>query len=120
MALKMAKMIAATMAKPNPSMLNEFPIKACVSINVIALITNKNNPSDRIVIGSVNTTRIGFTTKLTIAKIKLARSAAVKPSTSNPEKKPEMIRSTAALTRICSSHPINGSLPFHSESQILR
>ncbi len=80
----MAKMIATTMAKPNPSMTKLLPIIEAVSINVTALITNRNKPRDITVTGKVKTTKIGFTIKLTIARITLATIAEEMPATSTP------------------------------------
>lgn len=49
-----------------------------------ALITNKNNPKVKIVIGSVNKTKIGFTKKLSKAKTIATDNAVVNSSTITP------------------------------------
>lgn len=72
--------IDAKIAVPNPSITKEGPIKAWAIISVIALITNKNNPSVISVIGNVKKIKIGFTMALMIDSIKLAKSAVPNPS----------------------------------------
>lgn len=69
----------ARRAVANPSISKELPIMDAVNINVPALMTNKNNPSVNIVIGSVSMMRIGFTIALTIESSTLAIKAAPKP-----------------------------------------
>lgn len=59
---------------------NELPIILSVNVRVNALMTNKNNPKESTVIGSVKITRRGRTNMFNIDKIKLAVSAAKKPS----------------------------------------
>lgn len=73
-------MTAASNAVPNPSMIKESPIMDCVSIKVIALITNKNKPNDRTVTGRVKIMRMGFTITFRIDRIMLAMTAEPTPS----------------------------------------
>lgn len=70
--------IAAKTAVKKPSMTKESPIIHAVNINVNALITNKKRPNVKIVIGNVNTTKIGRTIILTIDNSKLAKMAVPK------------------------------------------
>ncbi|KGP73602.1 hypothetical protein N782_04090 [Pontibacillus yanchengensis Y32] len=72
--------IVARMAIPKPSMTKLLPNKACVIIRVIALITNKNNPSVINVMGRVSTTKMGLTMTFNTDKIKLAIIAVTKLS----------------------------------------
>lgn len=72
-------MIAVSNAIPKPAISNELPIRLSVSINVIALMTNRNNPRLSTVTGSVSKIRIGFTNIFRIERMKLAPSAAPKP-----------------------------------------
>src|SRR5690606_30122125 len=71
---------AARMAVPKPSITKESPINDCVSINVMALITNKNRPNDSTVTGKVNRMSIGLTMTFNIDRITLAKIAAPTPS----------------------------------------
>ena len=72
--------IAAMIAVPKPLISKVDPIIPWVIINVMALMTKRNNPSVTNVIGNVNMTKIGFTTKFKIDKITLAINAGPKPS----------------------------------------
>lgn len=72
--------IEAIIAVPNPSMTNDEPIIAWVIISVTALMTNKNKPNDKTVIGSVKKIRIGFIIALIIDNTILARIAVPNPS----------------------------------------
>jgi len=72
--------IAAIIATPKPSMTNDEPITLCVIISVIAFITNRKNPSDKMVIGNVKMTSMGLRNVLRIDKIKLASIAVPKLS----------------------------------------
>ncbi len=71
---------AAIIAVPKPLITKEEPISPWVNIKVIALMTNKNNPKETTVIGSVKIIKIGFTITFKIDKIILANSAVPKPS----------------------------------------
>lgn len=66
--------IDATIARPNESMWKPSR-KFSVSINTPALITNKNKPNVKIVIGSVNIINKGFTRTFKIDKINPASKA---------------------------------------------
>lgn len=63
-----------------------------------ALMTNKNNPKVRMVIGMVRITKIGFTIKrnkeITIATM----IAETKPSTTTPERKLAKITTATAVS----------------------
>lgn len=72
--------MAAIMAVPNPSMMKALPNSISVIVKVIALMTNRNKPSDKTVIGSVKTTKIGLTMTFKMDNIKLANSAVPNPS----------------------------------------
>ena len=96
--------IAAIIANPNPLMLNASPIKAAVSISVIALMTNKNNPSVINVTGRVKSTKIGRTIVFSTAKMTLAIMAAPNPLISKPEKIVATTIKTSALASKLASH----------------
>lgn len=70
-------MMAAINAIPKPSILNESPINSAVNDNNAALMTIKNNPSEKIVTGNVNKTKMGFRKTLNSDNNTLAESAAV-------------------------------------------
>ena len=53
MVFKIVIIIAANIAVPKPLMINESPSTDCVIIRVIALITNKKSPNDRIAISAL-------------------------------------------------------------------
>lgn len=73
--------ITTNNAIPNPEISNELPIILSVNNNVIAFITNKNKPNDKIVIGSVNRINNGRTKIFRIDSIKLAITAVPKLET---------------------------------------
>lgn len=56
-----------------------LPINLSVNDSVIALMTNKNSPSDNIVTGNVNNIKIGFTIIFSRDKTALAPIAAPIP-----------------------------------------
>lgn len=72
---------ATSNATPKLSMTKPLPTILCVRINMRALMTNKNNPSVKIVAGRVNKISKGRTRILTSANIKLAIIAVPMPST---------------------------------------
>lgn len=72
---------------PNP--LTKF----AQSIIIKAFTTNKNNPKVKIVTGKVNSTKIGFTNKLSNPKTTATTTDVPKPATVTPGKK-LAIRST--------------------------
>ena len=59
-------------------------IKWSQSIIIIAFITNKNNPSVKIVTGNVNNTKIGFTKKFNNPKTMATVNAVVNSSITTP------------------------------------
>src|SRR5690625_7372889 len=67
----------AIIAVPKPSITNEASIKPCVIISVMALMTNRNRPSVKNVIGNVKIINIGFTSTFKMDKIKLASIAEI-------------------------------------------
>jgi hypothetical protein len=69
----------ARRAVPKPSILKASPIIAWAIINVTALMTNKNVPRVKTVIGNVNNIRNGFTKTFNTDKIILATIAAPTP-----------------------------------------
>ena len=73
-------MMEAIKAVPKPSMTKEDPINAWVAISVMALITSRNNPIVKIVIGKVRMIRIGFKSTFNIARMILANIAVPIPS----------------------------------------
>lgn len=72
--------IDAITAVPKPSIAKEGPKSACVIINVIALMTIRNSPNVKIVIGKVKMIKSGFSNTFNIAKMILARIAVPIPS----------------------------------------
>lgn len=78
--------IEAMIAVPKPSITKEVLNNACVIMSVIALITMRNNPNVRIVIGKVKITSNGLSNTFKIAKITLARIAVPIPSMWNDVK----------------------------------
>lgn len=72
-----------------------------LSHNIIInpLMTNKNNPSVRKVIGKVNNTKIGFTKILSNPKTIATKSAVVKLATCTPVIKCEINRTKIAVTK---------------------
>ena len=105
-------MTAIQMAVPNPSMLKLSPIKLDVIMSVMALMTNKNNPRERTVTGSVKMIKNGFTKILSKDKMILATMAAPNPSIYTlpspgrmPESKyPAMTIKSNAFTKILTIH----------------
>ena len=91
-------------ASPKLEISNKSPIILSVIINVSALITNKNNPNEMIVIGKVKIIKIGRTRIFNMDRTKLAPSAAPKPSTSKPGKYPANDKNNTALMTIPKSH----------------
>ena len=63
-------------AIPKLSISKELPIIESVNSNVTALITNKNNPSERTVTGNVKMIKIGLTITFKTDRTKLAPNAA--------------------------------------------
>jgi len=74
-------MIAISKASPKPDISNLLPIMASVINNVHALMTNKNNPRERMVTGKVRMTRSGLTSILIKYRTILAPTAAPKLDT---------------------------------------
>jgi hypothetical protein len=78
-ALRIAMMMAARIAAPNPLIWKFGPINAAVIHSVMALMTNMNRPNVNKVTGNVKITKIGLTKMLRIERIRLASIAAEKP-----------------------------------------
>lgn len=76
-----AMITATSKAVPKLAISKELPIMLSVICNVIALITNKNNPRVTNVTGSVRIINMGRTSIFNIDRIKLAPIAAPKPAT---------------------------------------
>lgn len=70
---------AVSSAMPKPDISKELPIRLSVSIKVIALMTNRNNPRLSTVTGNVRIINIGFTKTFNTERMKLAPKAAPKP-----------------------------------------
>jgi len=77
------KTIAAIIAVPNPVTWKPGTI-ALMIIRSNALMTNVNNPNVKIVIGSVNTRSIGFTSNVKIPQTIAITTSACQPLTLNP------------------------------------
>lgn len=93
------KMMLAKKAIPNPEISKLLPMILSVSIKVMALMTNRNKPRERIVTGSVRMIRIGLTSTFRNDKMMLAKMAAPIPVTWNPSKKPaNAIKMTALIS----------------------
>src|SRR5699024_12070166 len=80
----------AIIAVPKPSITNEASIRPCVIIRVMALMTNRNRPSVKNVIGNVKIISIGFTSTFNMDKIKLASIAVPNPSKRSEEHTSEL------------------------------
>lgn len=104
-------MTAARMAIPKLVMTNASPINHCVSISVIALMTNKKRPKLNTVTGKVRITRIGFTIAFMIDNKILAIMAAPTPDKKNDSVKyPDTTIRTTVLTssemiQLLNEHP---------------
>lgn len=73
-------------------------------IIISALITNKNKPKEKIVIGSVNKIKIGFMKILSKPRTIATQNAVKKPSISIPEIRYGIKRTKAVVTRILVSN----------------
>lgn len=101
----MDMMIATSSAVPKLAISKESPIILSVICNVMALMTNKNNPSVTNVTGSVRMIKIGRTSTFNIDRIKLAPIAAPKLDTKkDSSKKPAMATNKIAFINIPTSH----------------
>lgn len=74
-------MTAISKAVPKLEISKEVPIILSVIVNVMALITNRNNPSVTKVTGNVKIIKIGLTRIFNIERIALAPTAAPKLDT---------------------------------------
>lgn len=84
---------------------NALPIILSTSKSVIALTTKINEPSERMVKGSVNKINIGLTNTFNIDKIALAPMAAPNPSIVNEFPiNPAIAKNKIALTNILTTH----------------
>ncbi len=97
---KKERTMEASSAVPNPPISNASPIIAAVIINVIALITKKNNPSVRIVTGNVKRIKIGRTNILRMERMRLAMNAAPTPLKWIEAKYPSIAINKTVFTRM--------------------
>lgn len=108
--------MAAIIVIPNPSISKVFPRRTSVSHSVMALMMNRNRPSDRIVIGKVNITSTGRTIAFKIDKMSAANKAPLTPSISMDwNNAPTAIMATA-LTIMCNNQFFKTSTYLNNRS----